>query len=132
MIVETLVTLFVLGVAIGLLAMILLPLPFLRCIGVAGMQISLISVIWRSRGCRSCWSGSETAWTGPTFVMTTGHLLREPPGPGWSCDGAAWLRVASLRCHRGRRPRTEAPDRGHGRRTLRLPVRGNHRPGRPN
>jgi hypothetical protein len=30
MIVETLVALFVLGVAIGLLAMILLPLPFLR------------------------------------------------------------------------------------------------------
>jgi len=51
-------------VAIGLLALVALPLPFLRSVGYGGMLIPLISVIVAVSCCRSCSAALATSSTG--------------------------------------------------------------------
>ena len=75
-------------VAIGLLALIALPLPFLRSVGYGGMLIPLISVIVALTLLPVVLSTSAQGSTGPICAPTTG-----PAGPGrhgrsWWCAGA--------------------------------------------
>ena len=50
-------------VAIGLLALVVLPLPFLRSMGYGGLLIPLVASPWRSRCCRSSSRPSGRGWT---------------------------------------------------------------------
>ena len=51
-------------VAIGLLSMLVIPLPFIRSIGLGGMLIPAVSVLRRSRCCRRCSRSSARGSTG--------------------------------------------------------------------
>jgi RND superfamily putative drug exporter len=68
-------------VAIGLLAMVVLPLPFLRSIGYAGMLIPLISVVVAVTLMRSSWPRPASDSTGLTSAARIGRAARGPPGP---------------------------------------------------
>ena len=85
-------------VAIGLLALVALPLPFLRSVGYGGLLIPLISVFVASRCCRSCSQSSARAWTGRTCATTTRPAAPGPAGPTSSCAAAGSPRSAPGSC----------------------------------
>ena len=58
-------------VAIGLLALVVLPVPFLRSVGYGGMLIPLISVAVAMTCCRWSCPRSGPGWTGRTCAATT-------------------------------------------------------------
>ena len=100
-------------VAIGLLAMIVLPLPFLRSIGYAGMLIPLISVVVAVTLLPVVLRRSATGSTGRTCAATTRPAARGRAGRG-SSSGAAGSprrRGADPRRARDRRDRRCSPGR---------------------
>jgi len=87
-------------VAIGLLAMIVLPLPFMRSIGYAGMLIPLISVIVATTLLPIVLAGIGPGWTGPTYAQTIRPAARGRGGRSWSSGAGGSRRPARPPCSR--------------------------------
>ncbi len=77
-------------VAIGLLAMVILPVPFLRSIGYAGMLIPLVSM-------------AVTVTFLPVLLARVGHRLEWPHRRSEKAAGRLWMRWAAF-VHRRRIP----------------------------
>ena len=107
-------------VAVGLLSMVILPLPFIRSIGIGGMLIPAVSVLAaitllpgdargaRARGstaCACCRSGSSTAGTPRTALGPLGAFVMRRPVPvaavGLAIVGAARLLRRAAEPERG-------------------------------
>ena len=77
-------------VAIGLLALIALPLPFLRSMGYGGMLIPLVSTLVAITLLPVVMAKLGPASTGRTGAPTTGPAARGRAGPPWSRGAAGW------------------------------------------
>ena len=76
-------------VAVGLLALVVLPLPFLRSVGYGGMLIPLVSVLVATTLCRWCCRRSDRVWTGRA-AQSRARTASGPPGaPSW-CGVVGW------------------------------------------
>ena len=91
-------------VAISLLALLAVPIPALRSIGIAGLLIALVSVAVASRCCRSSWRRSARGSTGLALTATAVPAAAGRPGRGSSCATAGsrprhrppcWWRLSS-------------------------------------
>ena len=84
-------------VAIGLLALVALPLPFLRCDRLRRhADPARQRRWWRSRCCRSCWRRPARASTGRTGAPTTRPAAPGPAGPRPS-SRRRWLAAGARR-----------------------------------
>ena len=83
-------------VAIGLLALIVLPLPFLRSMGYGGMVIPLVSVLVALTLLPVVLHSWGAGSTGRTGALTTRRRATGPAGPRASCAAAGSPR--SARC----------------------------------
>lgn len=97
---KRLVTIAWATVAIGLLAMVVLPLPFLRSIGFAGMLIPLVSVIVAMTLLPVVLARAGSRLDLRTFATTTRRAGRGPRGHGWSFAGAGSRPSARPSCSR--------------------------------
>ena len=70
-------------VAIGLLSMLILPLPFIRSIGIGGMLIPAVSVTAAITFCRRCsqsWASGSTGCVSCRSAWSTRAIRRTAPG----------------------------------------------------
>jgi RND superfamily putative drug exporter len=77
-----------LTVAIGLLSLIVLPVPGLRSVGYGGMLIPLVSTGVALTPCPRSWVGSGRASTGRACATSRAPAGAGPPGPAVSCAAA--------------------------------------------
>ena len=85
-------------VAVGLLALIALPLPFLRSMGYGGMLIPLVATLGRrSRCCRSSSPRSARGWTAAACAGATAATASGSAGRRSSCAAAGWPRSSPSR-----------------------------------
>ena len=84
-----------LTVAIGLLSMIVLPVPMLRSVGYGGVLVPLVSVARRDHAAAGDpGDGRARGWTGPGCAPSGARRGSSPPGPR-SCTGTAGLSAAA-------------------------------------
>ena len=112
-------------VALGLLALVILPVPFLRSVGYGGMIIPLVSVcVTLTLVARRCSPASASGWTGRASGTRTRPRAAGPPGPA---DRAAALDRRGGRAGRARRAGRQHVRPEDRRPVLRLALAERHR-----
>ncbi|MEP6463721.1 MAG: MMPL family transporter [Frankiaceae bacterium] len=84
-------------VAISLIALLVIPVPFLRSMGLGGMLIPLVSTFVVLTLLPPCSAASALASTGRGSATRRRLLGRGAPGPGWWCGIAGWPPVPPWR-----------------------------------
>ena len=72
-------------VALGLIALIALPVAFVRGIGIGGMLIPLISCAATLTIVPALLAAAAGGWTGRACAARPSRPVAGPPGPGWWC-----------------------------------------------